>query len=538
LIVLLILPMKISHLSYESFHQFAKTDIDYLTKNSIFSDFIAHNPTELGLKDAIATKQNHRIDRETLVKVLQEQYGVLGQNTISEVQIMSLLDENTFTIITAHQPLLFGGPMYFITKALSIIHLTRKLNLQYPKLHFVPIYYMGAEDHDFDEVNNVNIFNKKLEWQDTTGGPVGMLSLGSLSTTLVQLKEVLGSSPSATDLFEKINDFYSNSKDYSEATRKMIHYFLGEYGLIVIDTNDVRFKKNFIPIIKSEIFDQKSIHLVSETQQKLSQLGYKAQAFPREINFFYMQLGSRERIVEENGMFKVLNKDIAFTKEQMEAEIENYPERFSPNVIMRPLFQEFTFPNIAYVGGGGEVAYWIERKTQFEHFNIPFPVIIRRNSLAWIDNGQMKKLNKFGLTFENLIKDSDSAVKLYLHSNNENTLDLKEEKAAILSIFDAIVTKSKNVEATLEKAMEGEKNKIGQLIDQLESRILRAEKQKEEVNINQITTIVQKLFPNNGMQERFDNFLPFYLKYGKDFFEVLIQNLDPLDYRFVLIEDD
>ncbi len=530
--------MKISQISFDTLHQFTKTDTDYLTDYSVFNNFIAHSPDMKGIADAIGIKKNHDVDRTTLVEVLQEQYKVLPENEISKSQIKSILNPNTFTIITAHQPLLFGGPLYFITKALSIIHLTSDLNSKYPDLHFVPIYYLGAEDHDFEEVNHVNLFGKKLEWKNNSSGPVGTMTLETLAPTLEQLKEILGSSPNAVELFEILNDFYTNSKNYSEATRKLIHYFLGTYGLIVIDTNDSRLKKNFIPIIKKEIFDQNSIKLVSETQLQLNQKGYKTQAFAREINFFYMQLDSRERIVEEDGMFKVLNTTLNFTKEAMNQEIENHPERFSPNVIMRPLYQEFTFPNIAYVGGGGEVAYWLERKSQFEFFNIPFPVIIRRNSLAWVDNAISKKLQKFKLNFENLIKDSDTAVKIYLHQNTDVKLELNQEKAEILLIFDKIVQKSKQVESTLENVMVGERNKIGQLIDQLESRILRAEKQKEEVNINQINNIYQKLFPNNGMQERFDNFLPFYLKYGRDFFEILIENLNPLDNRFVLIEDN
>ena len=297
-------------------------------------------------------------------------------------------------------------------------------------------------------------------------------------------------------------------------------------------------KRLFIPQIKEEIFNQPSQALVQATAEELTKIDFKPQAFPRAINFFYLRENLRERIVFEDGLYKVLNTDYQFTKAEMEAEIDNHPEYFSPNVVMRPVYQEVVMPNLAYIGGGGELAYWLERKSQFAHFDVFYPMLIRRNSVMWLDKGTTKKLRKLDIGITDLFQDTDSVIRLFVESQSTEALEINQEKGQISKAFDAITEKGKKIDPTLAKAFGAEKAKLLKTLGQLEGRLIRAEKQKHEVGLNQIRSIKDKLYPNNGLQERYDNLLGFYLKYGRGFFDFLLEHLNPLEKKMLVVLDE
>ena len=254
-------------------------------------------------------------------------------------------------------------------------------------------------------------------------------------------------------------------------------------------------------------------------------------------NLFYLRPQVRERIVRDGDKFRVLNTDYVFSREEIIREMQEHPEHFSPNVVLRPLYQELVLPNLAYIGGGGEIAYWLERKRQFEHFGINFPMLVRRNSVLWIDGNSANRMQKLGLSVPDLFQDTEALIRQYIARHAEGELSLAEEKAALEALFERVAAKAKEVDATLEKAVLAEGAKQTKSLEQLESRIVRAEKQRHETALNQIRSLREKLFPGNGLQERTDNFTTFYTKYGDAFLKVLKSNLDPLDNRFVVIVD-
>lgn len=529
--------MQTKWIDFPDVPQLSFKDVSYTTELAALRPFYKYAPNIDSFAQVIADKEKTNIDRATLVAVLEEQYAGLSKAKLVEENIQSLGNKNAFTLITAHQPSLFTGPLYYIYKIISIINLSRKLKSKHPKYHFVPVFVTGGEDHDFEEVNYVNLFNKKINWNNDLKGSVGMMPTDSLAPTLTELKDVLGNSDKATEIYELIHTAYTENKIYSKATLQLVHELFKEYGLVVLNMNHPKLKRLFIPQIKEEIFNQPSQALVQKTADALSEIDFKPQAFPREINFFYLRENLRERIVFEDGIYKVLNSNYTFTRAELEKEIETNPEFFSPNVVMRPIYQEVVMPNLAYIGGGGEIAYWLERKTQFEHFGINFPMLIRRNSVLWLDKGTMKKVNKFELGINELFQDTDSVIRLFVESQTTVDLEISAEKKIIESVFDQIAEKGKSVDQNLVKAILAEKTKQLKAIDQLESRLIRSEKQKHEVALNQIRSIKDKLYPNNGLQERTDNFLGFYLKYGREFFDFLLLHLDPLEKKFLVVLD-
>jgi len=307
----------------------------------------------------------------------------------------------------------------------------------------------------------------------------------------------------------------------------------------VIDMSASSLKQLFLPILEKEIFEQPSQELVEATQAKLVAAGYSAQAFARPINLFYLIDQKRERIEQKGELFQVLNTDLSFTADEIRAALKNYPERFSPNVIMRPLYQEYILPNLAYIGGGGELAYWLERKDQFDHFDIPFPMLIRRNSVLWIDKGSVKRIKKLALTIDDLIGDVEKLIKRHVSDNTENELSLKAEKKQIAQLYSSIMAKAREIDPTLVKSVQAEMAKQMNSLTNIEVKLVRAEKNRHEIAINQIRSLKEKLFPKNGLQERYDNFMGIYLKHGTKFFDILKEHLNPLEMgNFIVIMEE
>ena len=524
--------LTVKKVPYSEVPFFSNRDKAYVAEVEQLRAFYKYPVSLAAFKDVIADKQKDSTDRETLVEVLLRQHGPLNapENVLKNIGL--LRHKNVFTVITAHQPSLFTGPLYYVFKIISAINLANKLKVAYPDFEFIPVFITSGEDHDFEEVNHFHLFGKTLTWLSGESGPVGNMSVANLQPVLQELKSILGESENAQKIFQLIENTHTGKSNYASAAYQLAHELFKKEGLVVLNTNDGQLKRLFIPIIKEEIFNQVSKPFVEATSELLAEAGFPQQATPRDINFFYLKEDIRERIVLEDGQYKVLNTNFWFSKKEMEQEIENHPERFSPNVIMRPLYQELVIPNLAYIGGGGEIAYWLERKSQFAHFGINFPMLIRRDSAMWIDKTSVKKMAKAQLKICDLWKDNDLLVREYIANHGTIEISLEKEKDDLQTLYSGLAEKAKATNPNLEKLVLAEHAKAKKSLEQIETRLLRAEKQTHENAISQIHSVKERLFPNNGLQERYENFLPYYLKYGDGFFEILKEHFDPLDKQF------
>jgi len=530
--------MQVSFKSFADIPQFSKKDKAYVAQVDSLRPFLKYEVNLPAFEQVIQDKSKDNIDRTLLVEVLKEQYQRLTSSQASLNNIELLSDNQTFTVITAHQPSLFTGPLYYIYKIFSAINLAEKLKERYSNYNFVPVFITGGEDHDFEEINHTHLFGKTLNWENDEHGAVGMMQTSRLAPVLDELEQILGQSDLAKSIFATVKESYTKHKTYGQAAIDFTNELFKQYGLVVANMNHPKLKKAFIPYIKKEIIEQPSQKLVEATQAALEAEGFSPQAHARSINFFYLKDQIRERIVTEDGAYKVLNTDISFSKATLIEEIENHPERFSPNVVMRPIFQEAIFPNLAYIGGGGEIAYWFERKAQFEAFEVNFPMLIRRNSVLWLDKGINKKLKKLGITIHDLFPNEAEIIKSFVHQNASESLSLSAQKQQINSIFKEIIEKAKEVDGSLVGAVKAEMASQIKSIGQLEGRLVKAEKQRHEVSINQLKNLKDKLFPKNGLQERYDNFLAFHTRYGNQYFDTLKANLDVLQEGMVIISEE
>ena len=528
--------MQIDRIPFTEVPQFSDKDIAYATADERLRPFFKYEVSLDSFEQVLQDKAKNDTDRGLLATTLLEQYEQLPDNELARSQVQSLGDTDTFTVITAHQPSLFTGPLYFIYKICSVINLARQLNDRYPEKKIVPVFITGGEDHDFEEIQSARIFGNQLTWENDEGGSVGAMSTATLAPVLAQLQDVLGTRDLAQSIYEKIHTAYTSHKTYGAASVALVHALFGQTGLVVADMAKPAFKAAFRPVMERELFEQISQPLIEKAQTQLTKAGFSGQAHAREINLFYLSDGRRDRIVLEDDHYQVLDTNIRFTEAELREELQKHPERFSPNVVMRPLFQELIFPNLAYVGGGGEIAYWLERKEQFAAFSINFPMLIRRNSVLWIDGGSSKKLDKLALNYRQLFREADLIIRDYVAEQSDNELSLAEELNQVEAIFERIAEKAKDIDPTLEGAVLSEGTKQTKAIENLEGRLRRTEKQRFDTAMNQIRKLRDKLFPDGGLQERKDNFLNIYLQEGESMFETLLKNLDPLTPGLVVIQ--
>ena len=530
--------MKITNIPFSDIPQFSQKDKDYALEAPYLQPFFEHGVKIESFPNIIQAKQQKNIDRKILVEALNAQYKDIHTSDSVRDNIAALAEDKTFTITTAHQPSLFTGPLYYIYKIISVINLTQQLNKKYKEYHFVPVFVSGAEDHDFDEINHAHIFGKTYQWEQDQGGATGTMNIDRLAPVLSELETVLGSGEHAEILKQILRDAYLGNHQYGKAAFLLANALFQQYGLLVVDMNTPILKRAFIPYILDELTKQISKNIVPKTQQALEEKGFAKQTHVRNINLFYLYEQQRNRIELKDGAYHILNTDWVFSPQEMMTLVEKHPERFSPNVVMRPIYQELILPNLAYIGGGGEVAYWLERKAQFEHWDIPFPMLIRRNSVLWISKAESKKMDKLNLSIEMLFSPTDTIIKNYVTQQADTTFDLKNEKERIQEVFESINQKALKIDQGLGKLILAEQSKQLKAINNLEGRLHKAEKQKHEVAINQIKRLKEKLFPKNGLQERYDNFIPFFLKYGWEYFDLLLKELDPLQKGLIIIKEE
>ncbi|NIJ51188.1 bacillithiol biosynthesis cysteine-adding enzyme BshC [Dyadobacter arcticus] len=504
--------------------QFPALLLDYLDQKPGLEEFYSVYPTLQNAREAILNKEGFDPEkRKTLVDVLTKQY--LGLPYLPDFSI--LLEENTFTVTTGHQLNIFTGPLYIIYKIVTTINLAKALKEAYPEYNFVPVYWMASEDHDFEEIASFHLFGQTHKWTGEHQGAVGRLNPRDLESILKQL-------PDKPLLFAKA---YLENETLANAVRCYMHELFGQYGLISIDADHADLKRHFLPVIYEELTGSVSEKLVTTTTTKLNSLGYHTPLHAREINLFYLDDNLRERITKEGETYRVLNTDIAFSEKEILELANNHPEYFSPNVILRPLYEEIILPNLAYIGGPSEVPYWMQLKGVFDHFQVPFPMLMPRNFALYLSGHQCKKAQKLKINFKDLFLDEIALRKRFVEKNTDHILSLEDQKITFNQVFEEILAKAVAIDQTMLGAVKAEQTRLFNSLKHLEKRIAKAEERNYESEIDQLLGLKNKLFPNGIAQERYDNLLNFYIN-DPAFIQKLFSAFDPLDFRYnVLLEE-
>ncbi|HEY4334614.1 MAG TPA: bacillithiol biosynthesis cysteine-adding enzyme BshC [Puia sp.] len=525
-----------THLSYRQTGYFSRLMTDYLDQAGNLSPFYSYPANPEGMRSALAARKAGKpVLRATLVSGLEEQYAGMPDAPRVKENIASLARPNTFTLCTAHQPAIFTGHLYFIYKILHTIRLAEWMKEQYPNDHFVPVFYMGSEDADLEELGHITLGGEKLVWDTKQTGAVGRMSTKGLDKLYYRIEGELSVQPHGPELMALLKEAYLQSPDIQTATFKFLHGLFAGYGLLVLIADKAAFKRQMIAVFEDDLFRQEPSRIVNDSITELSK-SYDIQANPRDINLFYLKDDLRGRIEKIGEVYKIHGSTLTFTESSLREELHEFPERFSPNVILRGLFQETILPNLAFIGGGGESAYWLELKALFDHYQTPFPVLVLRSSFQLVEKEWLEKMERAGFGVEDLFRDEQDLMTELVRRDSAQTLSLEEEIAAANQYYEGLKALARPVDPTLEEHVAALQVKAVEPIRLLEKKLLKAEKRKFGDQQRQIHAVKEALFPGGNLQERVDNILPWYAANGPSIIRQLYNHTPVWGTFVVLVE--
>ncbi len=501
-------------------------------------------------------------DKNVLIDILKRQNVSFNGNEKSAMNIDLLRKDDTFAVVTGQQVGLYTGNFYTILKTISTIKLAEDIGNRFPQFHFIPVFWLEADDHDFDESNHVNLINKnnelvrvgfepQVEEKDETESaeageyvkrstiPVGSMKFEALISEINDwLKEALIDTDFKQTLLEKINTYYSAGKDYKTSFALLMNWIFKEHGIVFIDPSDEEIKKLLTPIFEKELNTfpnvcEKVIHTSDELEHE-----YDLQVKPKVINLFFRHNENRYLIEpRENDMFALRNSKKRFEKEELYKILNEEPERFSANVVLRPICQDYLLPTVAYVGGPSEISYFAQFKNVYQHYDITMPVIYPRASVTILESKIKKFLENFDIKFEEVF-DKKKIINTVVNKLSEIKID--DEFSKYVDDFNRIFYEMKNttakVDKTLLNSIDNIKDKFYSNLDNFRNKLINAQANKNETTTKQIDKVTNNLFPENNLQERVINVTYFLNKYGDAFLKKLFDEIDINKFAHQVIE--
>lgn len=488
--------------------------------------------------------------RTDICEILSDQNTKFGSSEKTFFNIQLLNELNTFAVVTGQQLGFLSGPLYTVIKALNTIQLSEKLNKQFPANNFVPVFWLESDDHDFLEINNINIISKENELKNIMyfeGGtesekylkPTGDIILDEfIGEFNNNLEQSFNRTDFSDSLFEAVRNSYKINNNVKSAFAGFLNYLLKDKGLIIIDPSDREIKKFLKPVFEKELKSFPQIcERVINTSVELEEK-YAVQVKPKAINLFYIHDGNRYLLEpRENEIFALKNSRQKFSKEELLNILESNPERFSWNVITRPICQDYLLPTVAYIGGPSEISYFGQFKDVYKFYNLPMPVIYPRTSVTVIENRIKSFLEKNKLKFEELFAEKDLKSKLLRNisevSADQIFSDLKDELTGVFYTYEKELSR---IDLNQTESF-GKRNK--QFLESLESakeKFINSQTKQNDVLSNQLRKVLMNIYPDNVLQERVLNITYFLNKYGNEFINRLMTEIKIDDFEHQLID--
>lgn len=527
-----------------------KIFLDYLYNFNNVKDFYNSNfnNKEEYLKKFKAVSESRNNSRQDLNEILTDQYKNFDPSKKTSENILSLKSDKTLAVVTGQQLGIIGGPLYTFYKIITAIKLSRHLSERYDDYNFVPVFWLEGDDHDFDEIRSVNLISEnnsltKISYNDTIPdeedrGSVGQLKINdSINSFFQEIDEELRNTEFKEDLISKLKNFYSIGKTFKESFKELIFWLFDEEGLIIFDPQDAKVKNLLKPVFKKEInnFRQHSEKLVS-VSAKLEEL-YHTQVKVRPVNLFYSNNDGRYLIEPVENEFRLKRKRIKFTKEELINKIDAEPENFSPNVLLRPICQDFILPTAFYVGGPSEVAYFAQINPLYNFFDITHPIIYPRSSVTILEKNINSIIDKYNLEINDVFEDPEKLKEKVLKSISDIVLDdiFNRSQNQIEIAFDQLKEKLFEFDKTISDASKKYKQKIFHYLDELKGKALESQKKKYEITLRQLDKVSNSIFPNSNLQERELNFIYFAHKYGMDVLKRIFNEIEINKFKHQII---
>mgnify|MGYP003599367947 CR=1 FL=1 len=477
-------------------------------------------------ENQITAKQDSYTDdkRERLHDAVFAQNQQEPLSTKQLEHLFLLKERTTFTITTGHQLNLFTGPVFFVYKILQTIKTAEFLKSNFPDHHFVPLFWMATEDHDFEEIDHFKTKDHFYEIKGNAGGDVGNIKIED-HYFIQEFEKEFKDHLYGTELILWIKNAYRKGNSHTQAIRYLVNQLFAEYGLLTIDGNEKQLKTQVKDLFKKELLSNQLFETTQKQREFLEKEYHKVQVNPREINLFYLS-ETRNRIEKISDGYQIIDTELKFSEDEILKELEDHPERFSPNAVLRPAYQESILPNLAYVGGNAEVMYWIELKDYFDSIALPFPILIPRNSMLFLEEKTLRKIENSGLKIEHFFENFAEVLNHQILENNGIKLLLAEKERQLISSFSELKNKASETEKTFYNLVEAEETRQLKSFHRMQKRLLKAEKTKQSEKFDQMQSLFLKVHPGGNWQERVFNFSVFYADLGKQWIDDCYQKMN------------
>jgi len=493
--------------------------------------------------------RSRQIVREDLAAVLTEQnrsYGC-GPETLGAIE--RIVRDKACAVVTGQQVGLFSGPLYTIYKALTAIKLAEALSRR-GLGSFVPVFWLASDDHDLAEIDHIALMDKDNRLREIrcqtpsreSKVPVSNIPLPpDIADCLEQLKDMTLDTEFKADILSSLSEAYAPGRSYVEAFGRWMTRLFRSRGLILIDAGDPRLKEMGRDVFYREIAgDSPSTRQALAASERLQQAGYEAQIPLHSgiLNQFYMER-ERHAIQWKDGAFDVKGLPAMATKEDLLRLAKEKPSLFSPNVLLRPLYQDAVLPTVAYVGGPSEIAYFGQLKGVYEAFGLPMPVVYPRKSLTIVEGKIDHILKKYHLSVPDLWRNAAGAI------GDVTKEDIPDSVGqALLRVRDHLEGGYASLKAEilafdpgLAESVDLAKGKMNQQLNFLEKKARQAATKRNDIAVRQLHKAVDNLFPNQRLQERVFNIVPYLIKYGDAFMDKIDQtiDIDIVDHQFLVL---
>lgn len=526
--------------------------LDYLYEFENVSEFFKYNFRAKENYGNIFKKiiESRKTKNLKLASIIKNQYSDLpeaSKKTISN--IVNLDEERTLAIVTGQQLGILGGPLYTIYKIITAIKLSRQLKERFEEYNFVPVFWLEGDDHDFNEVRWIKVLSNQNEIkeinyldeipEDEAKKSVGTLILsGEINSFIETLKNSLRESEFTEGLFKRISTIYTEGKTIKQAFREFIFWLFDENGLVILDPQDVNIKNILTPVLTTEItnFREHTQQLVLRSA-KLEEI-YHAQVKIKPVNLFYSTDEGRYSIEPVDEVFRLKRKRIQFSNEELLEAVRNEPARFSSNVLLRPICQDYLLPTAFYIAGPSEIAYFAQLTPLYDFFEIEAPIIYPRSSVTIMENRMQSILEKFNLSLQDIFVNSETLKDNVIKSISENNLDeaFSEVGKQINLTIDNLKTKLFAIDKTISDSSDRYREKILSSLEDLKSKALQAQKKKHEITLNQLDKLSDLLYPSQNLQERELNFIYFANKYGDSFLKKIFDEISINSFEHQVIQ--
>ena len=490
--------------------------------------------------------------RNELSTIINNQYKSFDPSSKTLKNISLLKNKETVAVVTGQQLGILGGPLYTFYKIITAIKLCSHLSERYDNYHFVPVFWLEGDDHDFEEVRSINVLNDnneliKISYNDEATeeeqnrGSIGHLKLKeSIGQFLKDYENQLRNTEFKNPIMENLKSFYTEEKTFKEPFKELLFWLFDQYGLVIFDPQDVKVKELLKPVFKKEINDFRNhTEKLVNISASLEEL-YHAQVKIRPINLFYNYDEGRYVIEPIENEFRLKGKRKKFNLEELINLIEAEPEKFSPNVLLRPICQDFLFPTGFYISGPSEVAYFAQILPLYEFYDIDPAIIYPRSSVTILEKTLKSVLEKYGLSVKDIFTDPNKLKNQIINNVSDKNLEeiFKETKNQIDLAFDNLKEKLFELDKTMGDVTSKYRLKVLGYVDELKEKAAEAQKKRYEITLRQIDKASANLFPDMNLQERELSFFHYANKYGVDVLKKIFEELAINKFEHQVIELD